>query len=75
MDISWEDVIKLVIFAGGTFYLRATGKKDSADVKIATSSHEQVTRLETRVMGLQNQVTQLNDKISKVLPPDDRGPS
>ena len=69
------NIVIIILIVVNRFWGNANSKKNASDVKIATSSHEQVTRLETRVMGLQNQVTQLNDKVSKMLPPDDRGPT
>lgn len=69
------NIVIIVLIVVNRFWGNANSKKNSADVKVATASHEQVTRLETRVMGLQNQVTNLNDKVSKMLPQDDRGPS
>lgn len=66
-------------FFVGQFFLTVWNNrktKDAAtDVKIATSSAKQVERLETRVMGLQRDMAIVNEKLSKVLPQDDRGPS
>lgn len=66
-------------FFVGQFFLTVWNnrktKDAAADVKIATSSADQVSRLETRVMGLQRDMAAVNEKLNKVLPQDDRGPS
>ena len=56
------------------------GKVVANEIKLSTSSANQVERLaaevrdiDTKVMGLQRQFSILNERISKLLPSDDRG--
>lgn len=74
-DSTLNLALAIILLVLNRLWGNANTKKNAADVKIATSSASQVERLETRVMGLQRDMAVVNEKLSKVLPPDDRGPS
>ena len=74
-SVDWGNLINVAVSAIGLYLLKGKVENKGEDVKISTSSAQQVERLETRVMGLQRDMAVVNEKLNKVLPQDDRGPS
>lgn len=59
----------------GYFFLKEKLALEGKKTRNDTSSPDQVERLQRDVTFLRGQVNELNERVAKAIPPDDRGPT
>lgn len=61
MHFTWFDLVQSIVFAACTFYVRRGSKVDANDIKLNTSSVDQVRMLQAEVALLRLDVGILKD--------------
>lgn len=72
----WYSLFQALVLAACTWYVRRGSTQDAKDVKLNTSSVDQVQRLQAQVALLREDVGMLKDRVFEEFPAsvDDRSP-